>query len=124
MDRPCSVPFQPGDFAYRAAEAVARGECDRALLFCKSGIGMEMAANKVEGVRAANCPTVELARLSRAHNDANALSLPSSYLLPEEMEEIVRSWLETVFEGGRHARRVEKLVLKPDIHGSRGGNRG
>ena len=93
-------------------EAVARGECDRAVLLCKSGIGMEMAANKVEGVRAANCFTVELARLSRAHNDANALSLSASLLEPQAMEEVIRVWLDTPFEGGRHARRVAQLRLR------------
>ena len=96
-------------FIRPAAEAVARGECDRGFVFGGSGNGEAMVANKVHGVRCALCWNEEVARLSRQHNDANVLSL-GQRVIPEEMAmKIVRIWLETPFEGGRHVRRVEQL---------------
>ncbi|HWY40468.1 MAG TPA: ribose 5-phosphate isomerase B [Chthoniobacterales bacterium] len=96
-------------FIRPAAEAVARGECDRGFVFGGSGNGEAMVANKVHGVRCALCWNEEVARLSRQHNDANVLSL-GERVIPEEMAmKIVRIWLETPFEGGRHERRVEQL---------------
>jgi ribose 5-phosphate isomerase B len=96
-------------FIRPAAEAVARGECDRGIVFGGSGNGEAMAANKVRGVRCALCWNEEVARLSRQHNDANVLSL-GQRVIPEEMAmKIVRVWLETQFEGGRHRRRVAQL---------------
>jgi ribose 5-phosphate isomerase B len=96
-------------FIRPAAEAVARGECDRGIVFGGSGNGEAMAANKVRGVRCALCWNEEVARLSRQHNDANVLSL-GQRVIPEEMAmKIVRVWLETQFEGGRHIRRVAQL---------------
>jgi len=96
-------------FIRPAAEAVARGECDRAIVFGGSGNGEAMAANKVRGVRCALCWNEELARLSRQHNDANALSIGERVVAEELALRIVRTWLETAFEGGRHVRRVEQL---------------
>src|ERR1043166_8402029 len=96
-------------FIHPAAEAVAGGECERAIVFGGSGNGEAMAANKVHGIRCAVCWNEESARLSRQHNDANVLSM-GQRLVPEELAlKIVRLWLETEFEGGRHARRVEQL---------------
>lgn len=96
-------------FVRPAAEAVARGECDRGIVFGASGNGEAIAANKVRGVRCALCWNEESARLSRLHNDANVLSI-GQRLIPEELAlEIVRIWLTTPFEGGRHARRVAQL---------------
>jgi len=96
-------------FIRPAADAVARGECDRGIVFGGSGNGEAMAANKVRGVRCALCWNEEVARLSRQHNDANVLSL-GQRVIPEEMAmKIVRVWLETQFEGGRHIRRVAQL---------------
>lgn len=96
-------------FIRPAAEAVARGECERAIVFGGSGNGEAMVANKVHGVRCALCWNEEVARLSRQHNDANVLSL-GERVIPEEMAlKIVRIWLETPFEGGRHVRRVAML---------------
>ena len=96
-------------FIRPAAEAVARGECDRGIVFGGSGNGEAMAANKVKGVRCALCWNEELARLSRQHNDANVLSL-GQRVIPEDVAlKIVRVWLETPFEGGRHQQRVEQL---------------
>jgi ribose 5-phosphate isomerase B len=92
-----------------AAQAAASGECDRAIVFGGSGNGEAMAANKVKGVRCALCWNEETARLSRQHNDANALSI-GQRMIPEELAlQIVRIWLETPFEGGRHTRRVAEL---------------
>ncbi|MEP6685743.1 MAG: ribose 5-phosphate isomerase B [Verrucomicrobiota bacterium] len=96
-------------FIRPAAEAVARGECDRGIVFGGSGNGEAMAANKVRGVRCALCWNEESARLSRQHNDANVLSL-GERLIPEDLAlEIVRVWLTTPFEGGRHAARIAQL---------------
>ena len=96
-------------FIRPAAEAVARGECDRAIVFGGSGNGEAMAANKVRGVRCALCWNEELARLSRQHNDANALSIGERVVAEELALKIVRTWLETAFEGGRHVHRVAQL---------------
>jgi ribose 5-phosphate isomerase B len=96
-------------FIRPAAEAVARGECERGFVFGGSGNGEAMVANKVHGVRCALCWNEEVARLSRQHNDANVLSL-GERVIPEEMAmKIVRVWLETPFEGGRHVRRIEQV---------------
>ena len=96
-------------FVRPAAEAVARRECDRGIVFGGSGNGEAMAANKVRGVRCALCWNEESARLSRQHNDANVLSI-GQRMIPEELAlEIVRIWLDTPFEGGRHAKRIAEL---------------
>lgn len=97
------------DYARRAVEAVLDGRADRALLVCGSGIGMSIAANKYPGIRAALVSEPRMAELSRRHNDANVLVLPGWKLSAEEVGEIVRVWLETEFEGGRHQRRLEKI---------------
>jgi ribose 5-phosphate isomerase B len=96
-------------FVRPAAEAVARGDCDRGIVFGGSGNGEAMTANKVHGVRCALCWNEEVARLSRQHNDANVLSL-GQRVIPEDVAlKIVRVWLETQFEGGRHIKRVAML---------------
>lgn len=96
-------------FIRPAAEAVARGECERGIVFGGSGNGEAMAANKVHGVRCALCWNEEIARLSRQHNDANVLSM-GERTIPEDLAlKIVRVWLETPFEGGRHTKRVAQL---------------
>jgi ribose 5-phosphate isomerase B len=97
------------DFGRAAAEAVARGEVDRGVLVCATGIGMSMAANKVPGVRAALCWTVYMARLTRAHNDANVLVLSGDQTGFQYARKMLEVWLETPFEGGRHARRMDKI---------------
>src|SRR5437660_598145 len=101
-------PVDYPDYAKKVGEAVARGEYDEGLLFCGSGTGMAIAANKVPGVRAAVAWNEEIARLARQHNDANVLSLPARYIPELELEKIVKAWFSAGFEGGRHARRVEK----------------
>jgi ribose 5-phosphate isomerase B len=96
-------------FCRPVAEAVARGDCDRGIVLGGSGNGEAMTANRVQGVRCALCWNQESARLSRAHNDANALSLGQRMMSLREALEIVRTWLETPFEGGRHVRRIELI---------------
>ena len=98
----------PG-FIRLAAEAVARGECDRGIVFGGSGNGEAMVANKVHGIRCALCWNEESARLARQHNDANILSLGQRLVAQELALRIVQIWLETPFEGGRHERRVAQV---------------
>ena len=97
------------DFAARVAEAVARGEVERGILVCGSGIGMEIAANKIAGVRAALAWSEETARLARQHNDANVVAVGARTTAPEVIDDIVRAFLTTEFDGGRHVRRLEKI---------------
>src|SRR6202171_5287939 len=92
-----------------AAAAVARGVCERGIVFGGSGNGEAMAANKVHGVRCALCWNEETARLSRQHNDSNMLSIGQRVIAEDIALKIVRVWLETAFEGGRHQSRVEQL---------------
>ena len=96
-------------FIRPAAEAVARGECDRGIVFGGSGNGEAMCANKVRGIRCALCWNEETARLSRAHNDANVLSLGQRVISEDMAMAIVRVWLTTGFDGGRHAARIAQL---------------
>ena len=98
------------DYALPVARAVAEGEADRGILICSTGIGMSIAANKVKGVRAACVHDERTARLSRSHNDANVLCLGSTVVDEQDLENIVRAWLQEEFEGGRHARRVKKIM--------------
>jgi ribose 5-phosphate isomerase B len=98
------------DFAFAAAEEVGSGDADRGILICGSGVGMSMAANKVIGVRAALCFTPESAALTRQHNDANVLALAGWQSEASDVLQIVDTFLSTGFEGGRHARRVDKIT--------------
>ncbi len=101
----CDYP----DTGFAVALEVASGRADRGVLFCGSGIGMSITANKVRGIRAALCHDELTAQMSRRHNDANVLCLPADLVGDALMQGIVRVWLTTEFEGGRHARRVEKI---------------
>lgn len=97
------------DYAFPAAESVAAGVADFGVLVCGSGIGVSITANKVTGIRAANCCTVEMAELSRQHNNANVITF-GARLVPIELGKLmVEKFLETDFEGGRHMLRVEKI---------------
>lgn len=102
-------PVDYPTFIRPAAEAVARGECERGIVFGGSGNGEAMAANKVRGVRCGLAWNEESARLSRRHNDANVLSIGERMISEDLLVSIVRLWLETPFEGGRHIPRVEAL---------------
>ena len=96
-------------FIHPVALAVARGEAERGVVLGGSGNGEAMVANRVKGVRCALCWNIESARLGRQHNDANVISLGQRMLTEETALELVRTWLETPFEGGRHLRRIQML---------------
>ena len=98
------------DYAEQVARAVAAGEYERGILVCGSGIGMEIAANKVPGIRAALAWNEETARLARTHNDANIIAVGARTTPPETIDNIVRIFLNTDFEGGHHQRRIEKIA--------------
>ena len=104
---PCDYP----DFVLPAARAVARGIAERGIVLGGSGNGEAMAANKIRGIRCGLCFTSELARLNRAHNDGNVLSLGARLITTDLAMEILRVWIETPFEGGRHISRLAKLGL-------------
>ncbi len=97
-------------YASQAARLVAGGEADRAVLVCGSGVGISIAANKVDGVRAVNAHDPDEAEMSRRHNDANVLALAGRRLEPAAADAIVERFLETEFEGGRHERRVGQIT--------------
>lgn len=101
----CDYP----DFAKKAARLVANKKTQRAVLVCGSGLGMSMAANKIKGIRAAACESLYTAKMSRAHNDSNVLCLGSRILDFTKAKKIISAWLDTSFEGGRHAGRVRKI---------------
>lgn len=98
----------PG-FAHDAAQKVADGEAERAVLACGSGVGVAIVANKVAGIRAVNAHDAQEAEMARRHNDANVVTLSGARLAPDEADSIVATFLDTEFEGGRHARRVSQI---------------
>lgn len=100
------------DFSHAAANAIQNGTCDRGVFFCGTGIGMSMAANRHQGVRAAACQVPEAARMSRLHNDANVLAIGERLVDWALAEQMIRLWLETPFEGGRHERRTRKIDIE------------
>lgn len=102
----CDYP----DFAAPAARAVANGSCDRGILVCTTGIGVSITANKVRGIRCALLSDLMSARLTRQHNDTNMMALGQGVVGEKLALEIVDVWLDTPFEGGRHRRRVDKMM--------------
>ena len=102
----CDYP----DYALPAAEAVARGDCERGILVCTTGIGVSITANKVHGIRCALLSDTVSASLTRRHNDANMMALGQGMIGEKLALEIVDIWLDTAFEGGRHQRRVDKIM--------------
>lgn len=100
------------DFAHPLGSAIQKGELERGISICGSGNGISMVMNKYPGVRAALCWTEEIARLGRMHNNANVLSLPARFISKEEAKRILKAYLETPFEGGRHIARVEKIPIR------------
>ena len=102
------------DFADRAARMVSRGEADRAVLICGTGIGISMTADKVPGVRATPVQTVKFAELARQHNNANAIGLSGRFVSLEDNLKLIDTFLTTEFEGGRHEKRVEKIMREDD----------
>jgi ribose 5-phosphate isomerase B len=97
------------DWGHKASQAVSDGTCEQGLLICGTGIGMSIVANKHKGVRAAVCESVTAARLARQHNNANVLTIGGRLTGWEAVVDIVKMFFSTSFEGGRHARRVEKI---------------
>ena len=106
----CDYPI----YGKAAAEAVASGACEKGIVICTTGIGISITANKVKGIRCALCRDVLSARLTRQHNNANMLALAGGFTGPFEAEHIVSAFLETEFEGGRHERRVSKMMALED----------
>ncbi|MCI6893413.1 MAG: ribose 5-phosphate isomerase B [Bacteroidales bacterium] len=104
----CDYP----DFAHACAEAVESGECYPGIGICGSGEGINMTLNKHQGIRSALCWKEEIARLARQHNDANVLAMPGRFLTNDEAIAIVKAFLSTEFEGGRHQRRIDKIPVK------------
>jgi ribose 5-phosphate isomerase B len=102
----CDYP----DTGLAGAQAVSAGQCERAILFCGTGIGMSITANKVYGIRAALCHDELTAELARRHNDANVLCLPADLLGNELIRRVVEVWLKTEYEAGRHVRRLQKIT--------------
>jgi ribose 5-phosphate isomerase B len=98
------------DYALKVASKVSSGQADRGILVCATGVGMCITANKVHGVRATTCADEDVARLSRQHNDVNVVCLSGDKLDESAAQRVLDMWLETEFEGGRHARRVEKIA--------------
>ncbi|MBQ8586467.1 MAG: ribose 5-phosphate isomerase B [Oscillospiraceae bacterium] len=101
----CDYP----DFGAAAARAVAKGDCERGIVICTTGIGISIAANKVKGIRCALLSDLMSARMTRQHNDTNMMALGAAVVGPMLALQIVDTWLDTEFEGGRHQRRVDKL---------------
>ncbi|GAB2762438.1 ribose 5-phosphate isomerase B [Salinimicrobium soli] len=100
------------DFVHPVASEVESKEADFGIIICGSGNGANMTANKHQGVRSALCWTKEITVLAREHNDANILSIPARFTSKPQAVEMVKAFLETKFEGGRHSRRVEKIACK------------
>ncbi len=100
------------DFGHKLADAVSAGTYDIGFTICATGNGMNMAVNKHQGIRGALCWSEETSRLARAHNDANICSIPARFVSDSEALLIVKTFLETGFDGGRHARRIEKIPIK------------
>ena len=97
------------DFAHKAAEGIMRGEAERGVFVCGSGIGISIAANRHKGIRAVDAVTTEMAKLGREHNDVNVLALGERLIAWEEAKNIIDTFFATAFEGGRHAERVKKI---------------
>ena len=100
------------DFGHRLADAVSAGDFDLGFTICATGNGMNISVNKHQGIRGALCWSEETSRLARAHNDANICSIPARFVSDSEALLIVKTFLETGFDGGRHTRRIEKIPLK------------
>jgi ribose 5-phosphate isomerase B len=113
------------DYAHPLAEKIERGEVKRGVLMCGTGLGMSYAANRHHNVRAALAWSPDIAKLAREHNDANVLVLPARFVSDDLAREILKTWLDTPFEGGRHARRIEKIEtqtaeLRPEARSAEG----
>lgn len=97
------------DIAFQVAEDVAKGIYAKGILICRSGVGMEIAANKVKGIRAAVCFNSKMAEMAKRHEDINIIAIGADYVSKEEAIKIVKAWIENEFEGERHKRRIDKI---------------
>lgn len=97
------------DYAHTVAEAVSSGKAEYGILVCGTGIGMAIVANKHNGIRAANIESIEAAKMAREHNNANVLAIGARLTAWDRAQEIIKTFLSTPFEGGRHQRRVDKI---------------
>ena len=104
------------DYAFQVAQRVQSGQAERGILICGTGIGMAIAANKVPGIRAAPVYDTELAEMARRHNDINVLCLPADRLDDDQRARLAERFLETPFDGGRHARRLEKIAASEEAN--------
>ncbi len=104
-DSSCDYP----DIALSLAKDVSNGICEKGILICKTGIGVDISANKVKGIRCALCFNKKIAEMCKRHEDANIIALPGEYITNEEALEIIKTWNDTKFEGGRHQRRIDKI---------------
>jgi len=109
-------PVDYPDVGFKLAAAVYKRKAGKGILACKSGIGMTTCANKVKGIRAALCNTRKDAEFSRRHNDSNVIVLPANSLTAKKARTIVEVWLKTQFDGGRHARRIQKIKRYEQKH--------
>ena len=100
------------DMAVPACDAVVSGQCEKALLFCGTGVGISMAANKIKGIRACCCSDTFSAEFTRRHNNANIIVFPARFITNDEAVEFIETYLTTEFEGGRHERRIAKIPVK------------
>lgn len=107
-DASCDYP----DYAHPAAQAIEDGKCDFGVAMCGTGNGIAMTFNKHQGIRAALCWTPEIASLARQHNNANVLVMPARFISKETAMEILHTYLDTEFEGGRHQRRIDKISVQ------------
>ena len=98
------------EIAKAVATEIQNKQCDKGILICRSGIGMSIVANKFKGIRCAKCDNEEEAKFSRMHNDSNVLALGADYIETNEAIRVVRMWLATQFEGGRHAERIKIIT--------------
>ena len=98
------------DIAKAACEKIVSGECDKGLLFCGTGVGISIAANKIKGIRACCCSDAYSAKLTRQHNNANVIALGGRFTSPEDAKDIVDYYMNAEFEGGRHQGRVDKIM--------------
>lgn len=112
----CETSVDYPDYALPVAEKVAKGEVDRGILICGTGIGMSIAANKVKGIRCALVHDMFSAQATREHNDSNVLSMGERVIGPGLAREIAKIWLTTEYQGGRHAKRVDKISEYENEH--------
>jgi len=125
MGAPAEIPGDDyPDYAHPLACKISRGDAKRGILLCGSGIGVDIIANRYPHVRAALSWKPEIAELSRCHNDSNVLVIPSRFVSTDEAVDMMKRWLSTPFEGGRHTRRVEKIDNPPDEAGAGKANAG